>query len=200
MLRQEHSRSSPQEDKPNKLQDPNLADPRLLVNRPCIYERRLPGDVYITAHVQRLQHGYFSSHALSDRDVDHVDFLAIDFVFHCPNAEEHRFKAATIRVSVQGNRELASSAHYPHGYPPGNPRFLMHAPHLMHGAVSPETMQWTFSLAGSLGVAEIPINASFTPSGSMRGTYKHYEMMRIQGSVRTLKSRAVEVMTVREGK
>lgn len=189
MIRQGDSRSNFQEEKSDKPQDPNLANPHLLVNRSCIYERHLPGGAYITAHVQRLQHGFYSSRALSDKDFDHVDFLAIDFVFHCPNAQEHRFKSATIRVSVQGSRELASSAHYPHGYPPGNPRFLMHAPHLMHGVVSPETMQWTFSLAGSLGITDIPINASFTPSGNMRGTYKHYEMMKIQGSVRTLKSR-----------
>lgn len=170
-------------------QDPNLANPHLLVNRDCIYERHLPGGAYITAHAQRLQHGYYSSRELSDRDLDNVDFLAIDFVFHCPNAAGHRFKAATIRVSVRGSREMATSVHYPHGLPPGNPRFLMHAPHLMYGAVSPETMQWTFSLAGSLGISEIPFNANVTPSGSVYSTYRHYEMTKIQGSVRTLKSK-----------
>ncbi|KAF4239605.1 hypothetical protein CNMCM6457_008525 [Aspergillus fumigatiaffinis] len=168
--------------------DPNLANPRLLLNGACIYERQLPGDAYITAHVQRLQHGFYSSPAVSDKDYDHVDFLGINFVFHSPNTLAHRFKAATIRASVQGTRHVASSDHYPNGYPPGNPRFLMHAPHLIYGAISPETLQWNYSLTGSLGVVDLPVMASLSPAGGINGRYRRYEMMRIQGSVRTLKS------------
>ncbi|RHZ43355.1 uncharacterized protein CDV56_101645 [Aspergillus thermomutatus] len=168
--------------------DPNLTNPRLLLNGACIYERRLPGDAYITAHVQRLQHGFYSSPAVSDKDYDHVDFLGINFVFHSPNTLAHRFKAATIRASVQGTRQVASSDHYPNGYPPGNPRFLMHAPHLIYGTVSPETLQWNYSLSGSLGVVDLPLMASLSPTGGINGRYRRYEMMRIQGSVRTLKS------------
>ncbi|KAJ5783840.1 uncharacterized protein N7518_009517 [Penicillium psychrosexuale] len=168
--------------------DPNMANPRLLINRALIYERRLPGDAYITANVQRLQHGYYSSDAVSDGDAEHVDFLAIAFTFHSPHTIAHRIKSATISVSVRGSRDLSSSKLYPFGYPPGNPRFLMHAPHLLYGSVSPETMEWTFSLAGSLGISELPVSASVIPSGSFNGRYKRYEMMRIQGSARTLKS------------
>lgn len=163
--------------------DPNIANPRLLVNRACIYERHLPGDAYITAHVQRLQHGYYSSPSVSDKDFDHVDFLAVNFVFHSPNTLEHRFMAATIRASVRGNREIPTSTQAQ-----TQPRFLMHAPHLIFGAVSPETLQWNFGLAGSLGIAEFPVSASLSPSGGVRGRYRRYEMMRIQGSARTLKS------------
>lgn len=76
--------------------DPNLAKPRLHLNRTCIYERHLPGDAYITAHVSRLQHGFYSSPAVSEQDFDHVDFLAVDFVFHAPHTLTHPFKAATI--------------------------------------------------------------------------------------------------------
>lgn len=165
-----------------------MANARLLVNRACIYERQLPGDAYITAHVQRLQHGYYSSTAVSDKDAEHVDFLAIGFVLHAPHTLTHRFKSATIRAAVHGAREISNSALYPYGYPPGNPTFLMHAPHLVYGTVSPETMQWTFSLAGSLGITEPPVNASVIPSGSVNGLYRRYEMMRIQGSARTLRS------------
>lgn len=165
-----------------------MANPRLLVNRACIYERPLPGDAYITAHVQRLQHGYYSSSSVSDKDAEHVDFLAIGFALHSPHTLTHRFKSATIRAAVHGAREVSTSVHYPYGYPPGNPRFLMHAPHLIYGTVSPETMQWTFSLAGSLGISEPPVMASVIPSGSVNSLYRRYEMMRIQGSVRTLKS------------
>ncbi|OQE19354.1 hypothetical protein PENFLA_c019G09058 [Penicillium flavigenum] len=180
--------------------DPNKADPRLTINRALIYERRLPGDAYITAHVQRLQHGYYSSDAVSDEDAEHVDFLAIAFTFHSPHTTTHRIKSATISVSVHGNRDLSSSKLYPYGYPPGNPRFLMHAPHLIYGSVSPETMEWTFSLAGSLGISEMPVSASVIPSGSLNGRYKRYEMMRIQGSARTLKNPAGREFDVEAGK
>lgn len=91
--------------------------------------------------------------------------------------------AATIRASISGNRKLATSSQRP-----SQPRFLMHAPHLIYGAVSPETLQWRFGIAGSLGVSELPVSASLTPSGGMRGRYRRYEMMRIQGSARTLRS------------
>ncbi|KAH8431319.1 uncharacterized protein LDX57_008981 [Aspergillus melleus] len=186
------------------IADPNLANPRLLTNQACIYERRLPGDAYITAHVQRLQHGFYSSSAVSDQDSDHVDFLGINFVFHSPNTMTHRFKAATIRASVQSNRDKPSSSSAPptrrHSrcsgpsrsqrtpQRPRNPRFLKHAPHLLYGAMSPETLQWNYSLAGSIGVAQLPLMASLSPSGGMNGRYRRYEMMRIQGSVRSLKS------------
>ncbi|KAJ5598460.1 hypothetical protein N7537_008544 [Penicillium hordei] len=180
--------------------DPNTANPRLTINRALIYERRLPGDAYITAYVQRLQHGYYSSAAVSDEDAEHVDFLALAFTFHSPHTITHRIKSATISVSVRGNRHLSSSKSYPYGYPPGSPRFLMHAPHLIYGTVSPETMEWTFSLAGSLGISELPVSASVIPSGSFNGRYKRYEMMRIQGSARTLKNPAGREFNVEAGK
>ncbi|RAH41167.1 uncharacterized protein BO95DRAFT_373806 [Aspergillus brunneoviolaceus CBS 621.78] len=168
------------------LPDPNLVNPRLLINGACIYERHLPGDAYITARVQRLQHGYYSSPAVSNQDADHVDFLGVTFVFHSPNTLSHRFKAATIRASVHGSRDPPSSEAAARAR--NNPRFLMHAPHLLYGAVSPETMQWNYSLSGSLGVADLPLIASLSPSGGINGRYKRYEMMRIQGSVRSRRS------------
>ncbi|KAJ5415069.1 hypothetical protein N7465_003764 [Penicillium sp. CMV-2018d] len=180
--------------------DPNMANPRLTINRALVYERRLPGDAYITAYVQRLQHGYYSSAAVSDEDAEHVDFLALAFTFHSPHTITHRIKSATISVSVRGNRALSRSKSSPFGYPPGNPRFLMHAPHLIYGTVSPETMEWTFSLAGSLGISELPVSASVIPSGSFNGRYKRYEMMRIQGSSRTLKNPAGREFDVEAGK
>lgn len=180
--------------------DPNMANPRLTINRALVYERRLPGDAYITAYVQRLQHGYYSSAAVSDEDAEHVDFLALAFTFHSPHTITHRIKSATISVSVRGNRDLSSPKSYPYGYPPGNPRFLMHAPHLIYGTVSPETMEWTFSLAGSLGISELPVSASVIPSGSFNGRYKRYEMMRIQGSARTLKNPAGREFDIEAGK
>lgn len=166
----------------------NKSNPRLLVNRESIYERQLPGDAYITVYVQRLQHGYYSSSAVSDPEAENVDFLALGFVFHSPHTLSHRFKSATIRASVQGHAQLATDTNPPQNYRPKNPRILMHAPHLIYGTVSPETMEWTFSLAGSIGVSEAPVSANVIPSGSINSRYRRYEMMRIQGSARTLKS------------
>lgn len=169
------------------LRDRNLADPRLLVNGTCIYERLLPGDAYVTAHVQRLQHGHYSSPIVSGKELEHVDFVAVNFVFHAPHTLSHRFRAATIRASVS-NKEDPSPKKQEEN-PKENPRFLMYAPHLIYGAVSPENLQWAFSLGGSLGVgSQLPVNASFAPAETMSQSYKRFEMLRIQGSVRTLAS------------
>lgn len=168
--------------------DMNKSNPRLLVNRESIYERQLPGDAYITVYVQRLQHGYYSSTAVSDTEAQNVDFLALSFVFHSPHTLSHRFKSATIRASIEGPDQLATDIPFGPKYRPQNPRILMHAPHLIYGTVSPETMEWTFSLAGSIGISETPLSANLIPSGSVNSRYRRYEMMRIQGSARTLKS------------
>lgn len=164
-----------------------MDNPRLLVNRACVYERHLPGDAYITAHISRLQHGYWDSPAVSDTYAEHVDFLALSFVFHSAHTLSHRFKSATVRAFVQTSSEHSKPVSN-NGSSPENPRFLMHAPHLIYGTVSPETMEWSFSLAGSVGVSETPVSASVIPSGSVNGQYRRYEMMRIQGSSRTFRS------------
>ncbi|KAL5047797.1 hypothetical protein BDW71DRAFT_179101 [Aspergillus fruticulosus] len=175
--------------------DPNIPDHRLSINRPCIYERRLPGNAYITAHVQRLQHGYYSTSAVSDRDMDHVDFLALSFVFHSPDTRDHRFKAATIRASLHypsysyGHRDNHSSrgtiSPLSSRHKPNHPHFLKHAPHFLHGSIVPETLQWNYSLSGSLGVAQLPLIASLSPTAGLNRRFNRYEMMRIQGSVRS---------------
>ncbi|KAJ5376399.1 hypothetical protein N7509_013285 [Penicillium cosmopolitanum] len=183
--KEEEKEKEKEEDKPP---DMNKSNPRLLVNRESIYERQLPGDAYITVYVQRLQHGYYSSSAVSDPEAEHVDFLALSFVFHSPHTLSHRFKSATIRASIQGPDQLATDGTSSPKRRPKNPRILMHAPHLIYGTVSPETMEWTFSLAGSIGISEAPLSANLIPSGSVNSRYRRYEMMRIQGSARTLKS------------
>lgn len=181
-----------------KITDPNMSDGRLLINRRCIYERKLPGDAYVTAHAERLQHGYFSSKNTSDPEIAHVDFLAVNIVLHPGDSGKHRFKSATIKATIQ-NSPLGPSTENPYPYPQENPKFLMHAPHLIYGAVSPETLQWTFSLAGSLGISESPVSASVTPSGTRSALYKVYEMMKIQGSCRTLRSRDGPEFDVEDG-
>ncbi|RDW83897.1 uncharacterized protein DSM5745_04223 [Aspergillus mulundensis] len=172
--------------------DPNIPDHRLSINRPCIYERCLPGNAYITAHVQRLQHGHYATAAVSDRDIDCVDFLAVSFAFHSPDTRNHRFKAATIRASLNyptfsygSSNDKSSVSTSSSRSTPNHPHFLKHAPHFLHGSIIPETMQWNYSLSGSLGVSQLPLLASLSPAAGLNGRFNRYEMMRIQGSVRS---------------
>lgn len=61
----------------------------------------------------------------------------------------------------------------------------MHAPHFVHGALSPESLQWNYSLAGSLGLTQPPLTASLSPEAGLNGRFNRYETMRIQGSSRS---------------
>ncbi|RMD41671.1 hypothetical protein DV735_g3439, partial [Chaetothyriales sp. CBS 134920] len=210
-----------------RTRDPNAPENKYQVNQQCIYERRLPGGSYITAHLQRLQSGFYDSPVIHEDLIDNVRFVALNFVFH-PSRSHFRFKYAEIRLALHDNARYGKAngpsqgsqggqaqdrsrhehatqtsptyvdgpdgsviryvaAH--HRSPkPVRPKFLRHAPHLMYGAVSPETLDWNFNVAGSVGVAQGPATASLTPSGGMKGSYKLYDMMKIQGSVRTLRS------------
>lgn len=58
----------------------------------------------------------------------------------------------------------------------------------MFGAVSPESLQWNFSLSSSLGISQAPVSATVNPTGGMKGSYKVFHMMSVQGSVRSQKS------------
>ncbi|RMZ80147.1 hypothetical protein DV737_g3063, partial [Chaetothyriales sp. CBS 132003] len=210
-----------------RTRDPNTPENKYQVNQQCIYERRLPGGSYITAHLQRLQSGYYDSPVIHEDLIDNVRFVALNFVFH-PSRSHFRFKYAEIRLALHNiwpgkphpSREVASviagqapdrhrhshatqtSPDYVDGpdgsviryvsqptpKKPVRPKFLRHAPHLMYGAVSPETLDWNFNVAGSVGVTQGPASVSFAPSGGMKGSYKVFDMMKIQGSVRTLRS------------
>ncbi|KIX98670.1 uncharacterized protein Z520_05971 [Fonsecaea multimorphosa CBS 102226] len=213
-----------------RMRDPNAPDYRYQVNQKCIYERRLPGGSYITAHVQRLQSGFYDSPVIHEDRIDNVRFVAINFVFH-PSSSTFRFKSAEINIALHHTGEdkrnslqvvvpglapappppkknshdhgtqtetLPSNALVkssdclrvapPPGFKPSRPKFLRHAPHLLYGGISPETLNWNFNLAGSLGVSQGPASASFKPSYGVKSSYKIYEMMKIQGSVRTLRS------------
>ncbi|KAJ9617003.1 hypothetical protein H2200_000724 [Cladophialophora chaetospira] len=204
-----------------KPKDPNAPDYRYQVNQKCIYERRLPGGSYITAHVQRLQSGFYDSPVIHEDCIHNVRFVAINFVFH-PSRSTFRFKSAEINIALRhanedgknplqavtalvprtsshdhgtqtetANNLLVRSKdclHIQHGSKPSRPKFLRHAPHLLYGSISPETLNWNFNLAGSLGVSQGPASASLQPSYGIKSSYKVYEMMKIQGSVRTLRS------------
>ena len=178
--------------------DPNAPDIRLDAESKCIYERRLPGDAYITAHITRLQEGFYDSPATHGDAIDNVRFVSIYFVFH-PAETVNRFQAATITISLHDDTNgmytdppldpgYRRSVHGPRR-PRDKPKFLRFAPHVLYGGVSPETLDWNFNLTGSLGVSQGPASASVSPSGGMKGSYKMYQMMRIQGSTRTSRGR-----------
>ena len=119
--------------------------------------------------------------------LENVDFVALNFVFHAPRTNKYRFTAATIRASLMmmpANNDCSGKIMTSDD--DDGPRFLMHAPHVIYGAVSPEKLQWAFSLGGSLGISQMPMSAAISPGRSMKESYKRYEMMRIQGSVRSL--------------
>ncbi|KAK5329381.1 hypothetical protein LTR70_000530 [Exophiala xenobiotica] len=157
-------------------QDPNAPDVRLECESKCIYERRLPGNAYITAHVTRLQDGFYDSPSTHGDTIENVRFLAVSFVFH-PTETINRFQAATVTISLHDDTDQSYtdpgapahrfSAHGP-PVPRQKPKFLRFAPHVMFGGT--------------------PVSASLSPSGEMKGSYKVYQMMRIQGSTRTARS------------
>ena len=172
-----------------RSKDANAPDHRLEINGKCIYERHLPGDAYVTAHVVRLQQGYYDTPSVHDEPVHDVRFIAVKFTFH-PARNSNRFQFAKISIALHSELELEEPQGPPSRKPETpartNPKFLRHAPHLLYGSVSPETLNWNFNMAGSLGVSQTPVTASLSPSGGMRGSYKLYDMMKIQGATRTL--------------
>ncbi|ORY15739.1 hypothetical protein BCR34DRAFT_163546 [Clohesyomyces aquaticus] len=166
--------------------DPNAPKRRLQLHQKCLYERLLPGNAFVSAHVNRLQYGYYESRAIHEPTLENIYFVSVHFVFHPYDSRSHRFKSAVIRVAVHGDSESLETSWY--NKLPSNPRILKHAPELMYGAVSPENLQWNFSLSSSLGVSQAPLSASVNPSGGVKSSYKVYDMMSIQGSLRTLQS------------
>jgi len=148
----------------------------------------LPGNAFISAHVNRLQHGFYESSALHEPASDNVYFVSVHFVFHPYDPRSHRFKSAVIRVSIHGDGPAGSPRTGWHNAPKSSPRILKHAPELIYGAVSPENLQWNFSLSSSLGVSQAPLTATVNPSGGVRSSYKVYDMMSIQGSIRSMRS------------
>lgn len=82
-----------------RLKDPNAPDHRLEVESTCIYERKLPGNAYITAHVSRLQNGYFDTASTHGVAIDNIRFLAVNFVFH-PSETINRFRSAVVKIRL----------------------------------------------------------------------------------------------------
>jgi hypothetical protein len=171
------------------VKDINVPKKRFQIYQKCLYERTLPGKAFISAHVTRLQHGFYESSSLHEDTLDNVFFVSVHFVFHPHDPRSHRFKSADIKVCVHGDRDpLAPPVDRWYQPPKSHPRILKHAPELMFGAVSPENLQWNFSLSSSLGVSQAPVSATVNPTGGMKGSYKVFHMMSVQGSIRSQRS------------
>jgi hypothetical protein len=171
------------------IKDVNVPKKRLQIYQRCLYERTLPGKAFVSAHINRLQHGFYESSSLHEETLDNVFFVSVHFVFHPHDPRSHRFKSADIKVCVHGDKNDLEQPQYRRYRPPkSHPRILKHAPELMFGAVSPENLQWNFSLSSSLGVSQAPVTATVNPTGGMRGSYKVFHMMSVQGSIRSQRS------------
>lgn len=57
--------------------------------------------------------------------------------------------------------------------------------------VSPENLQWNFSLSSSLGVSQAPLSATLNPNGGIRSTYKIYDMYVPKRSISVLLIRGI---------
>lgn len=168
--------------------DANVPKKRYQIHQRCLYERTLPGNAFISAHANRLQHGYYESTNLHEDNMDSVYFVSVHFVFHPHDPRSHRFKSAEIQVAVHGENPAFPGENSWRDTADSHPRILKHAPELMFGAVSPENLQWNFSLSSSLGVSQAPVSATVNPTGGVKGSYKVFHMMSIQGSVRSMRS------------
>lgn len=139
------SREGPQELQTEKRppvkqepKDPNVPEKRLQLHQKLLYERMLPGQAYVSAHVNRLAHGFYENNsAIHEPALDSVYFVSCHFVFHPSDPRSHRIKRAVIKVSVHGDSDPYTDFDYEQYQPAqSSPRILKHAPELIYGAVS----------------------------------------------------------------
>lgn len=142
------------------------------VNQTLLYEHEFHGQTYVSCHLQRLQHGIFSSDSLHAKAPLHVSFVALTFTFHPALSISHRFSSAVIEINVRDDD------HEPL-------RFVKFAPHLAYGRISSETLKWSFQLGAALGVTQGPANLSVNPTGKWESEKVIGTMMKIQGSTRS---------------
>ena len=156
----------------NQQENIDGPDHKFQVNEQLLFEHEFHGSCYVSAHLQRLQHGIFGDATIHGAGTMHVTFLAITFVFHPSISLSHRFQSAIIEVSArsENNEPL---------------RFVKFAPHMAYGRISIETMKWTFSLGATVGVTKGPVNVAVNPSIAHEKDKVLGTMMKIQGSTRS---------------
>jgi hypothetical protein len=142
------------------------------VNETLLYEHEFHGQSYVSCHLQRLQHGIFSSDSLHAKSPLHISFVAVTFTFHPALSIAHRFTSAVIEITARDD------SHQPL-------RFVKFAPHLAYGRISSESLKWSFQLGAALGVTQGPVNLSVNPTGKYETEKVIGTMMKIQGSTRS---------------
>jgi len=155
-------------------QQENIDDPehKFQVNEQLLFEHEFHGGCYVSAHLQRLQHGIFGDSNIHGAGVMHVTFIVVTFVFHPSISLSHKFQSAIIEVTARSQSDEPL-------------RFVKFAPHLAYGRISTESLKWTFSLGATVGVTKGPVSVAINPSMAHQRDKVLGTMMKIQGSTRS---------------
>ncbi len=145
---------------------------RFQVNEQLLFEHEFHDSCYVSAHLQRLQHGIFGDSNIHGAGTMHVTFLAVTFVFHPSISLSHRFQSVIIEITARSGSDEPL-------------RFVKFAPHLAFGRISTETLKWNFSLGATVGVTKGPVNLALNPSMAHQMDKVLGTMMKIQGSTRS---------------
>ncbi|PQE13223.1 GCN5-related N-acetyltransferase protein [Rutstroemia sp. NJR-2017a BBW] len=158
----------------NHHSNKNGPDERYQINEDLLYEYEFPGETYVSAHLQRLQHGVYTDANLHTKHPKHVTFVALSFTMHASQSTSHRFESAiiTVKASSEDGERL---------------RFLKFAPHLAYGRMSSESLKWNFQLGAALGVTQGPATASVKPSVGYEQNKVVGTMMKMYVTVRFVK-------------
>lgn len=141
------------------------------VTQQLLYEQEYHGQAYVSAHLQRVQHGFFGDDLVHAKDPLYVTFVAVTFTFHPSLSISHRFESAVIEITARAE---------------GKPlRFVKFAPHAAYGRISSENLKWNFKLGATVGVTQGPANLSVDGSREYEKDKVLGTMMKIQGSTRS---------------
>ncbi|PQE03027.1 GCN5-related N-acetyltransferase protein [Rutstroemia sp. NJR-2017a BVV2] len=159
----------------------NGPDERYQINEDLLYEYEFPGETYVSAHLQRLQHGVYTDANLHTKHTKHVTFVALTFTMHASQSTSHRFESAiiTVKASSEDGERL---------------RFLKFAPHLAYGRMSSESLKWNFQLGAALGVTQGPATVSVNPSVGYEQNKIVGTMMKMYVTVHSIKGMQLMIL------
>lgn len=89
----------------NQQQNIDGPEHKFQVNEQLLFEHEFHGSCYVSAHLQRLQHGIFGDSNIHGAGVIHVIFIAVTFVFHPSISLSHRFQSAIIEVTARSESD-----------------------------------------------------------------------------------------------
>jgi hypothetical protein len=120
------------------------------INEDLLFENEFAGETYVSAHLQRLQHGIYTDPNLHTKHTIYVNFAAITFVMHSSRSLDHRFESAIITIKAKSANDEPL-------------RFLKFVPHQAYGRISSESLKWNFQLGTQIGVNQGPATATVNP-------------------------------------